>query len=89
MSASRKTTWRCSACGSDAIEELAWVRLKDETVQTWDENSHHWCPECQEHVPICEVNPDGQCLSHEQRFADCRTERKEFESQGPSAAEPT
>jgi hypothetical protein len=89
MSDSRKTTWRCHACGSDEIEELAWVRLKDETVQTWDENSHHWCPQCQEHVPICEVSADGRCLSHEQPFAACRAESNESEAPRPAAPERT
>jgi len=68
-----KATWRCPGCGSDEIEGLAWVRLKDETVQTWDENSAYWCPQCQDHVKhICAVDPNELCLTHDQPFAACR-----------------
>lgn len=65
MSETTEVRWRCRECGSDEIEGLAWVRLKDETVETWDENSRYWCPRCEEHVVICEVAQDGRCLSHE------------------------
>lgn len=72
MSDPPKATWRCPVCSSDEIEGLAWVRLKDETVQTWDENSAYWCPGCEDHVKrICEVTPEGQCLTHEQPFSIC------------------
>lgn len=72
MADPQKAMWRCRGCGSDRIEGLAWARLKDDAVRTWDENAHHWCPECEEHVPFCEVSSDERCLTHEQPFATCR-----------------
>ena len=73
MSDPPKTTWRCPKCGSDDIEILAWISVKDETIQTWDDTSTYWCPHCEEHFRyVCQVNPDGRRLLHEQPFADCQ-----------------
>lgn len=70
---SHLVTWRCPRCGGDELEGLAWVRLKDEAVETWEENSAYWCPGCEDHIKhICEVTAEGQCLSHDQPFATCR-----------------
>lgn len=65
--------YRCSFCGSEDVESMAWVRLNDESISSYDETPDYWCPDCNEHRRgDCEVTAAGLCTAHDQQFADCR-----------------
>ncbi len=70
---STKARWVCPGCGSDEVEGLAWVRLNDEQITSYDECSSYWCPKCEDHFKgICEVDDHGHCLIHGRPFEQCR-----------------
>jgi hypothetical protein len=69
----KKPAWICPGCGSNKVEALAWVRLNNQRVVSWDENSEYWCPRCERHYKrVCQVDESGRCLMHHQPIEKCR-----------------
>ena len=42
----------CACCGSDKIQEKAWIEVKSQTYAGPTEKgiTNQWCPECDHHV---------------------------------------
>lgn len=45
-------TWVCTQCGSDKIEQQAWVRINTGEITEMPEDDYAWCADCLEHVNI-------------------------------------
>lgn len=79
-----ESRYRCSFCGSEDVEAMAWVRLNDETISSFDETPDYWCPDCNEHRRgACTVNPAGQCTMHDQPFTECQAQARANEEGVP------
>ena len=58
-----RTLWLCSNCGSDRVQQKAWVSLNDNSID-WDgasdlcDDEDYYCQDCGEHlVPITQDVP--------------------------------
>ena len=44
--------WICTDCGSDEVQQQAWVNVNTSEVDQLPEDNNAWCCECSDHVKI-------------------------------------
>ena len=44
--------WICKDCGSDDVQQEAWVNVNTSEITTFPEHNKAWCCECADHVRI-------------------------------------
>lgn len=48
--------WICKDCGSDDVQQEAWVNVNTAEVDQLPEDNKAWCCECSDHVRIAVDN---------------------------------
>ena len=72
-----RTLWLCSNCGSDRVQQKAWVDLNENSID-WDSSSDliddedYYCQDCEEHLaPITQDVPVKKKIIGFQVVSNC------------------